>query len=363
MAVQRAVPEHYGTEGTAAASLQRTIEQAVRQSVCGSQREKRDGLRSGRELFENLGACEAGRRDPDGLQTALNAGGNAACRHLVKEARRLGATLENLTTALEDLFLFIDEMTAAAADGHARARREMADEREHLRRTLADLLVQDPPAGADAISGLAERAGWGPVRSLAAVAVRTPRDAPPPVLPPAFLARWTAPEPYLIWPDPDGPGEPPLPLHGVAVPVAIGPTVPLEKGAMSLRWARRVLALVERGAITGERPVRCLDHLPSLLTDMGEELIGAALPARFGPLLRLRPKRRRVLTDTLLVYLESRDNAVIAAERLRVHKQTVRNRIRDVETVLGDAIHDPARRIELLILLHHLARVADRGRR
>ncbi|WP_433228139.1 helix-turn-helix domain-containing protein [Actinomadura formosensis] len=144
---------------------------------------------------------------------------------------------------------------------------------------------------------------------------------------------------------------------------AIGPAVPPARDALSLRWARRGLALVERGVLPDKEPLRCLDHLPALVAAQSEELLDVTLGSRLAPLLKLPPHRRDALSRTLLTYLECRDNAVAAAERLLVHEQTVRYRIRWLDAALGGALRDPDRRIELLLLLHHLVRLDPGDRR
>ncbi|WP_067796967.1 helix-turn-helix domain-containing protein [Actinomadura formosensis] len=144
---------------------------------------------------------------------------------------------------------------------------------------------------------------------------------------------------------------------------AIGPAVPPARAALSLRWARRGLALVERGVLPDKEPLRCLDHLPALVAAQSEELLDVALGSRLAPLLKLPPHRRDALSRTLLTYLECRDNAVAAAERLLVHEQTVRYRIRRLDAALGGALRDPDRRIEPLLLLHHLVRLDPGDRR
>ncbi|MEU6744692.1 helix-turn-helix domain-containing protein, partial [Spirillospora sp. NPDC046719] len=165
-------------------------------------------------------------------------------------------------------------------------------------------------------------------------------------------------------PPPAGPGRPGLPgAGGGRRAAAVGPTVPPARAALSLRWARRGLALIERGVLPGKEPLRCLDHLPTLVAAQSEELLDVALGARLGPLMALPPHRRDALSRTLLTYMECRDNAVAAAERLLVHEQTVRYRIRRLEETVGGAMLDPDRRIELLLLLHHLVRLDSGDRR
>ncbi|WP_433244285.1 helix-turn-helix domain-containing protein [Actinomadura nitritigenes] len=316
-------------------------------------------------IFEGIGAYEARTgRGLDGLQTAIRVGGQVACRRFIKDARRLGWSLDVLGTITEALFVFLERIACAAGQGYARAQGELAGERERFRRRLRDLLVMDPPASDEAIGELALAAGWQVPRTLAVVAFRPAPGGPAPVLPPAFLADWDAADPYLICPDPDGPGRDRLPaaVRGTRA-AAIGPTVPPARAALSLRWARRGLALIERGVLPGKEPLRCLDHLPTLVAAQSEELLDVALGARLGPLMALAPHRRDALSRTLLTYMECRDNAVAAAERLLVHEQTVRYRIRRLEETVGGAMLDPDRRIELLLLLHHLVRLDSGDRR
>ncbi|QKG23053.1 helix-turn-helix domain-containing protein [Actinomadura verrucosospora] len=340
------------------------VEQSVREFVDAIGRPGTDwGTVTG--IFEGIGAHEARKgRSLDGLQTAIRVSGQVACRRFIKDARRLGWSLDDLGKMTESLFVFLERIAGAAARGYARAQGELAGERERFRRRLRDLLVMDPPASDAAVGELAGAAGWQVPRTLAVVALRPAPGASVPVLPPAFLADWDAADPYLICPDPDGPGGGRLPaaVKGMRA-AAIGPTVTPARAALSLRWARRGLALIERGVLPGKEPLRCLDHLPSLVAAQSEELLDVALGARLGPLMELAPHRRDALSRTLLTYMECRDNAVAAAERLLVHEQTVRYRIRRLEETLGGALLDPDRRIELLLLLHHLVRLDSGDRR
>jgi hypothetical protein len=279
--------------------------------------------------------------------------GQVACRRFIKDARRLEWPLEVLGHITESLFVFLEELAGAAGRGYADAQEQLAGERERFRWRLRDLLVVDPPASREAINELARSARWTPPRTIAVVALRPEPDHTPPVLPPSVLADWHGPIPYLIVSDPDGPGQQRL-LATLTrdCQAAIGPTVPFTKGALSMRWARHALELIERGVLPGKEPVRCLDHLPTLIAARSEELIDVALRDRLAPLVELPRHRREPLIKTLLTYMENRDNAVAAADRLLVHEQTVRYRIRRLEQMLGELIYDPDHRIELLLLLH-----------
>lgn len=340
------------------------VEQSVRQFVDGIGRPDMDWA-TVTAIFERIGAHEAREgRSLDGLQSAIRVSGQVACRRFIKDARRLDWSLDTLGLITESLFVFLERIAGAAGQGYARAQGELASERERFRQRLRDLLVMDPPASAEAVEELARSAGWPVPRTVAAVAVRPEPGRAVPVLPPAFLADWHDPDPYLVCPDPDGPGQDRLlaAVKGTRA-AAIGPTVPLTRAALSLRWARQGLTLVERGVLPGKEPLRCLDHLPSLVALQSEDLIDVALGSRLAPLMRLPPHRRDALARTLLTYMENRDNAVAASERLMVHEQTVRYRIRRLEETLGGVMLDPGRRIELLLLLHYLVRLDPGDRR
>ncbi|NVI86695.1 helix-turn-helix domain-containing protein [Actinomadura sp. BRA 177] len=363
--IQGLVPEYARPpESRYGRRMRWAVEETVRQFVDAIGRPDMDWKKV-TGIFEGIGAYEARQgRSLDGLQTAIRVSGQVACRRFIKDARRLGWSLDTLGSFTESLFVFLERIAGAAGHGYARAQGEIAGERERFRRRLRDLLVMEPPASAEAIGELARSAGWPVPRTLAAVAVRPEPDQAVPVLPPVFLADWDAAEPYLICPDPDGPGrDRMLALLKGTRSAAIGPAVPLVRAGLSLRWARRGLALVERGVLPGKEPLRCLDHLPSLIAAQSEELIDVALGGRLAALMKLPPHRRDALSRTLLTYMECRDNAVAAAERLLVHEQTVRYRIRRLEETLGGMMLDPDRRIELLLLLHYLVRLDPGDRR
>jgi len=310
------------------------------------------------EIYGYIGAYEARKgRTLDGLQTAIRVSGQVACRRFIRDARRLDWSLQTLGQITESLFVFLERIAGAAARGYADAHELLATERERYRWRLRDLLIADPGPAREAVVDLARPANWAVPQTIAIVAFRPPPDSGGPVLPPTVLADWHGAQPYLIVPDPDGPGRDRLIGRLLAdCPRALGPTVSLTQGHVSLRWARRTLELVEHGSIADAGPVAALDHLPALAASMCEELISLALPLRLGPLMELPENRRTPLVETLLAYIESRDNAVAAADRLHVHCQTVRYRMHRLEALLGDIIYDPMRRSELLLLLHAAVR-------
>jgi DNA-binding PucR family transcriptional regulator len=82
------------------------------------------------------------------------------------------------------------------------------------------------------------------------------------------------------------------------------------------------------------------------------DLLERAAAQRLEPLMKLRPAQRHRLAETFLASLECGFNATQVSLRLQVHAQTIRYRVRQLETFFGDAIYDPGRRLEFHMLLH-----------
>ena len=135
------------------------------------------------------------------------------------------------------------------------------------------------------------------------------------------------------------------------MPAAIGPTVPLAEAARSLHWATRALGLMGRGVLPRQGVVRCADHLSTLLLH-GDEPLLAHLESRvLAPLDAVSEGQRPRLAETLLAWLLSGSNVPDVAARLHVHPQTVRYRLRQLEKLFGDALHEPATRLDLILAL------------
>lgn len=212
---------------------------------------------------------------------------------------------------------------------------------------LLDAIVADP-ADAGLVAALAAEASW-PLPGKVAVTVLA--GPPVPALPADVLADWTRPQPVLVLPDPDGPGRAAAidrVLHGCQA--AIGPAVSLADAARSLRWASQALALSRRGILGGD-PVRCEDHLATLLLLADADLARALLLSQLAPLDRLRPGQRDRVAQTMLAWLELGQNAAEVAQHLYVHPQTVRYRLRRIQELFGDRLRDPRCRFELVIAL------------
>lgn len=218
----------------------------------------------------------------------------------------------------------------------------------------------NPLPGADPLA----RPGTGPTpppsRAGALAPPSGPGSASPaagrrPIVPPEFLARFDVRPGVLVVPDPEGPGR----ARAVAGALqgrraAMGPTVAVQEGARSLRWAGEALDLMRRGVLPDTELLRCQDHLATLLLLRDDALVDAMAERRLRPLEQVRPPQRERLAETLLSWLSSGHNASEVAVRLAVHPQTVRYRMRQLDELFGGQLHDPTAQFEMQLALRAL---------
>jgi len=361
-AIQRGIPEYARPLDDAyRVTVRRAVTHALEQFV-----ERIANPATPREktamVFREIGRIEAAEgRNLEPLQTALRLGARVAWRSLCAKARDESVLDPDVLARVgEAIFLYLDELAGACAEGFTTARAEVAGELERRRRRLLSLLVADPPASPEAIAELARAAQWDLPRRVAVVALRHQGHdyvGPLPTLPPDVIVDTARDDPCLLVPDPDGPGRAQMIERGLrGWTGAIGPAVPLARASRSLRWARQALALAQRGipapaaAATGS-VIRCTDHLATMVIFADEELACTLSAGRLGPLQELRPGQRDMLADTLLSWLQNGGNAKAVARQLHVHPQTARYRLRQLQGLFGEALADPESRFELEIAL------------
>lgn len=306
------------------------------------------------DFFHAIGRGEAGEgRSLDAMQTAMRVGGMVAWRRITAGAVILDVGSATLGAVGEALLAYQDELSAAAAAGYAQARAAVAGEMQRRRKRLLELLLAVPPVAPESIADLAAAAHWPVPRTVAAVALaQHHQDTRHPAFPPDILADLTRRTPSLIVPDPDGPGRAKLidrALNDCAA--VVGPTVPVGEAARSMAWARKTLALAQRGVIEATGVIRSVEHMSTLILFQDEELLASLARLRLAPLAHLRSSQQDRLAETLLAWLQSGRNANEVAMRLHVHPQTVRYRLRQLEDLFGDHLLDPDLRFDLEIVL------------
>jgi len=358
-AIEAGIPEYARpADGT----YQRTLRAGVEQALYGflGILEKRDGG-SWRDVYRSIGAGEMREgRSLDALQSAIRIGGRVGMRHLVAFAESESLTATTVGALVDAVWAHVDDLAEAAAEGYGKASAAEVGELDRRRRRLFDLLVCDPPAGEEAVSAAALAARWHLPHRLAAVALGPEAtQATPPVLAPDVLCGLDRAEPALIVPDSESPAQVRLIVNSLRrFRVAVGPAGPPAAAAYSLRWARRALDLAARGIIAGDGPTWCEEHLAPLIIFQDEALLASVVDRRLRPLAAVRASLRDPLADTLLSWLQHNMNANAVAASLHLHPQTVRRRLRQLDRLFGDQVHDSDLRFELEIALR-----AERARR
>jgi hypothetical protein len=357
-AIHREVPEYARPhDDSDSRKIYRSVHQMLRQfvqQVADPSTPREESAKLGRAI----GRREAAEgRSIETVQAAMRTGARVAWHRLCMKAGKGIVSIEALAAIGEAIFLYIDELSAACAEGYLEAGAEMADEMKRRRGRLLTMLVADPPAPDEAIANGARAAGWAlPARVAMVVLADRGQELMTqlPVLPAEVLADMVRTDPCLLVPDPEGSGRIEAierGLHGWTG--ALGPVVPVSQAGKSLRWARQALTLVRRGVIRQSQGLlRCDEHLSTLMLFADENLAQVCVTARLAPLLRLRPEQQETLAETLLSWLQSAGNARIAARELHVHPQTVRYRLRHLQELFGEAMNEPAARFDLEMALH-----------
>jgi PucR C-terminal helix-turn-helix domain len=300
----------------------------------------------GREVYERFGQAEARNgRSLDALLAAYRAGAQVAWRGFASAGHEAGVDPEALYTLAEAIFAYIDEISAASAEGHAREQSRAAREQQERRRRLVEALLREPQP--PELPALAQAAGWELPPRVAALAFEgDAHDRVDARLGAFALVARIEGVGWAFVPDPLAPGrrgELDHALGGVAA--ALGPEVPPAEAGRSARRARLALGLARGGLIVAG------EHLLDLILGRDAELAAELARRRLAPLDALPASSRDRLLETLRAWLDAHGEARPAADALHVHVQTVRYRLGQLRDLLGDALDEPRARLELALAL------------
>lgn len=309
------------------------------------------------ELLRRFGRVEAYEgRDLEVLQGAYRLGARIALRRAKTLGRQYSLSPTLILGFADALFAYVEELETITREGFAEVRERAATEESALRRQLLHLLLASSPLPRPAVSELCKAAAWELPTSCFLVALRPPvpehiqagldRDV---------LADLDIPQPHLLVPGdltPERLGMIRTALAGTRA--VVGLTVPVAQAADSVRWARRVLQLVDDGAVPDAPLIRCEDHLTTLWLLSDSALVDRVAARELAPLDKLTARRRDRLVETLRVHVSTRAPAEQVGEMLGVHAQTVRYRLRTLDTYLGDRLADPDHRFALEVALRAL---------
>nr|WP_241266168.1 PucR family transcriptional regulator [Streptomyces boncukensis] len=294
-------------------------------------------------------------RSLDTMQTTFRVGARLALRRAKKVGRRYNISSALMLAFADALFAYVDELVELAREGYLEARSELERSQESQRRRLLQHILSGTGLRDGNLAEAAERAGWELPEEVTLLALSG--DAPPvrAALSADALVDMEDPRPHALLPGGlDEARRAELAEAPTHIRAVVGLTVPLEQAAESLRWAQRGLSLVEHGVIPAGPVTYCEDHLVTLWLFADTALLDALARQRLAPLADLTPTQRERLVDTLRAWLDTRGNAVQMAERLHLHPQTVRYRLRNLDRAFGEQLAAPEPRFALELALRAL---------
>jgi hypothetical protein len=308
-------------------------------------------------VYERLGRGEVrSGRSLESLLAAYRTGARVTFRAISRTIPVDTLAPEVLLSLGESLFAYIDELSAASAQGYAAEQSERAGEHHRLRAELVEMILRgDTSEGT--VARAAAAVGWAVPEVVVAVMVPFPhvhglRSA---LGPDALVVERGVDVVVLI---PFSPGR----VRRVDLKRAlkgrraiIGPSRPLARASESLHLALAAGAtgLVEENSDDedGVGPLWVEDHFAEIII-RAEPLAMADLAAKvLAPLDAVRPSARERLAETLLAWLRHHGQRTPVAEELFVHQQTVGYRVSQLKDLFGAALDDPETRFELELVL------------
>lgn len=304
------------------------------------------------------------------LQAACQVGARVAWRYLAEAGRKAGVAPDQMYSLAESIFVSLEKISEQSAGAFEGFEAEAAGTLKKSRIHLLHLLLSEHAVGSHTFLRLAREAQWRVPERVACVAVDeryTAGQRLPPGLDADVLVDLERTDPCLLVPAPDTPGRYEMLRRGLAgIEHAVGPVVALGEAALSLRLARDGLSLMLQGLLPHDNgQVRCDLHLPTLHLIGDEGCLRVLSRRALDPLSACTVERRARLSETLLVWLSTGSALPGVAERLSVHPQTVRYRMRQIEELFGERLYDPEWRFEMELALRFWQlehRRADRSR-
>ena len=313
-----------------------------------------------------IGVARAEQGVPlDALLHAFRLGGSLVWQRLVEETTRSEPEdIRLLVHVATDVWNFVDEHCTLVADAYRQAERQLAWRRENRVRLLAAALLDGTSRIAD-LPETAERLCLPEHGRYVVVAIA---GGPRHDLPPGgstYLHSGVEVDYGIVLVGDESDRETDRdPLAALALTadapagcrIGVGSAV---TGLAAVGDARRLADLALSICPREGGTVRLADHLPEALVVSCPQL-GATLTERvLGPLLRLEPADRDVLLDTLVAWFACEGSAQRAGERLYCHRNTVLNRLRRCEQLIGRSLARPHDVVEISLAL--TARRRPRG--
>lgn len=306
------------------------------------------------DICYKLGCFEAYEgRQLDTLQSAYRIGAQVGWRRVMALQQRHDLPPATVSVLADALFSYMEELASLSVRGYLEAESRLNDELQAGRRRLLRLIVDAAPR--DLLAEHAESVDWVIPDQVTVVVLRPNAPIVRTLLDDDLLADLDGAEPYLLVPGPlTADRRAMLELAVAESKAAAGLTVSLDRASDSLRWARQALGLIHEEIIDDGPLTLCANHLVTLWLCADAPLIDQIARRRLAAVDHLTGRQRERLIETLRVWLRTRGTAAQVGERLGVHPQTVRYRMRQIEQTLGDDLADPDTRFAIEVALRAL---------
>ncbi|MCW2883164.1 MAG: putative transcriptional regulator, PucR family [Streptosporangiaceae bacterium] len=295
-------------------------------------------------------------RGINALQSAFRIGARTIWRRLSETGQRKGVPPEEMYAFAETLFTCAEVVSTYSVQAYEQLQNENIQGLKYRRQRLLELLVSDPGKTTfAAIRALARQIDWQLPDTIACIALNGSSRGTyhiPPTVQEEALADLDRADPFLLLPEPERPGRLELLSRALGdMRFAVGPSVPLVEAPLSLQMARNALSLASSGMIPDQRRIHCEEHIPELLLFGSDGVMRILARRGFSSLAGLTAGQRVRLPETLLAWLTTGGSVAETAIRLMVHPQTVRYRMRQLEEIFGDQLHDHDWRFEMQLVL------------
>ncbi len=319
----------------------------------------------GKWVYESLGRGEVrSGRSLESLLAAYRYGARVTFRAISRTVDVSQMPPDALLALGESLFAYIDELSAASAQGYAQEQSERAGEQVRLRGELLEMILRGDSSDGG-VPRLSAAVGWTLPETVVVALVPFPHvDGLRAALGSDGLVAERGSDVVIVFPfgarsarrrDLE------RALRGRRA--IVGPPRPWQQAGESLHLATSAGAHgVGHGVPYGARPgpdqpgadtspVWVEDHLAELVVHAEPLATEDLARTRLAPLDELRPAVRERLTETLLSWLRHHGQRAPIAAELFVHQQTVGYRVAQLKELFGEALDDPEVRFELELVL------------
>lgn len=316
-----------------------------------------DLVRPATEAAFELGRNEARfGRGTETLLTAFRVGARSTWHAFASTLTSSGVSSVDVADFAEQLFDFIDQLSAAAVAGHEfQAARDL-----RIRQTERDFLARDLLHGREPGSERLSRAEWMTPSTIAVVLatdveIRRVRDQLPMA---ALIIAEDLPEPLAevrglgaaLVPDLNDGTRQRLLARLSNARVVVGPVVDMDDTQRSFRWAAALWPNAPAMSNIGGA-VDANQRVVDILLQAEPTVIAELRRQHLAPLDGLTPATRERLEETLRLWLDLRGRHDLVAAAMHVHPQTVRYRIGQLQELIGSALANPDHALGLRLAL------------